>query len=50
MGLVSKKRMGVLRMEANIRLWRMREAVTQTKKKAMVLVRLTMMTPRTVPL
>lgn len=49
MGLVSKKRMGALRMEANIRLWSTREAFTHRKKKAMVLVRLRKITPRTVP-
>ena len=49
MGLVSKKRMGALRMEANIRLCSIREAFTHRKKKAMVLMRLRKMTPTTVP-
>ena len=49
MGFVSKKRMGALKMEANIRLWRTREALTQMKKKAMVRARFTTITPTTVP-
>ena len=49
MGLVSKNRMGARRMEANMRLCRIRDALTHTKKKAMVLVRLMSTTPSTVP-
>ena len=49
MGLVSKNSTGTLKMEANILLWRTRELFTQTKKNAMVLVRLSRMTARTDP-
>ena len=49
MGLVSKNRMGARRMEANMRLCRIRDALTHTKKMAMVLVRLMSTTPSTVP-
>ena len=49
MGLVSKNRMGARRMEANMRLCRIREALTHTNTKAMVLVRLMSTTPSTVP-